>query len=246
MYTPAGPQRYTPSSLPPSESVPRATPASEYSQSSQGSPGDAHAERPGSTSSQLAEHLPSFDPYYRQHQGPGIHTGSHLHPPAQISRHVPPYPTQSDSAYTWQSDGAGSGYRTLYSPRTHPSWSGTPFTDQESLHASMAQIMSEVKSLATRLTSLSEREGERNEKMDRILTRIEGIETQLIELEGAVGEGIGTRDRRSSGGSKSVYNEHPLLKVSRDMIPHLPCVLKTSACGAYNFLSDVRSRGIWE
>ena len=94
--------------------------------------------------------------------------------------------------------------------------------------------------------SLSEREGKCNKKMDQILTCIKEIETQLIELEGAVGEGIGTCDRRSSGGSKSVYNKHPLLKVSCDMIPHMLSMLKTSACGAYNLFSDVQSRGIWE
>ena len=121
------------------------TPASEYSQLSQGSPGDAYTDRLGSTSLQLAEHLPPFNPYYCQHQGLGIHMGSHLYPPAQISHHVPPYPTQGDSTYTWQSDSAGSGYRTLFSPWTYSSWSSTPFTDQELLHASMAQIMSEVK-----------------------------------------------------------------------------------------------------
>lgn len=88
----------------------------------------------------------------------------------------------------------------------------------ESLHASMAQIVAEVKGLATRVTSLFERESKHDEKVNQILTRIEGIETRFNELEGAVGEGVGAHHRKSSGGSRSVSNEHPLLKVCRDTL----------------------------
>jgi hypothetical protein len=61
----------------------------------------------------------------------------------------------------------------------------------ESLYASMAQLMAEVKGLALHVMSLSESEGEHGEKMNQILTRIEGIEARFNELEGAVGEGVG-------------------------------------------------------
>jgi hypothetical protein len=66
-----------------------------------------------------------------------------------------------------------------------------------SLHASMAQIMAEVKGLTTRVTSLSERDGECGEKLNQLLTRIGGIETRLNELEGAVGEGVGAHHGRN-------------------------------------------------
>ena len=97
MYTPVGPQRYTPNSLSPSKSAPRATPASEYSQLSHGSPSDTYMDRPGSTASQSVETLSPFDPHHHHHQGPGISTGSHLHAPAKISHHVIPSLTSSDS-----------------------------------------------------------------------------------------------------------------------------------------------------
>jgi hypothetical protein len=82
----------------------------------------------------------------------------------------------------------------------------------------MAQIVAEVKGLATHVTSLSEREGKRNEKVNQILTHIEEIETRLNELEGAVGEGVGAHRRKSSGGSRNISNEHPLLKVCCDTL----------------------------
>jgi hypothetical protein len=44
-------------------------------------------------------------------------------------------------------------------------------------------------------------------------------------------------------GPRSVSNEHPLLKVCRDMILPMPSVLKTSACGTHNHFSDVWSGG---
>src|SRR6267154_4854159 len=43
MYTPTGPPRCTPNSLSPAESVPHATPVSEYSQSSHGLPSDTYS-----------------------------------------------------------------------------------------------------------------------------------------------------------------------------------------------------------
>jgi hypothetical protein len=150
MYTPAGGQRRT---LSPFESVLHTSSTPEYTQSSHGSPSDVpHIERPGSTASQSAEHLPPFDPYYRQYQGPGIHTGSHLQNSAQIPcsaqilRYAPYYSTSSDPAYTRQGDGTESGYQ-LFFLQSHLSWSSGPFINQaiESLHASMAQIMAEVK-----------------------------------------------------------------------------------------------------
>ena len=131
MYTPARSQRFTPNSLSPSDSTPHTTPASEYSQSSHGSPSDANIDRPGSTTSQVAEHPPLFDPYYRQYHGPGINTGTHLsHHSAPVSCHAQPYPSSIDTTYNWQGDGAGSGYRALYSPQTRPGWSGGSSVDQ--------------------------------------------------------------------------------------------------------------------
>jgi hypothetical protein len=114
----------------------------------------------------------------------------------------------------------------------------------ESLHASIAQIMAEMKGVAARVTNLCERQAELDERTNQILTRIEGIEAQMNEIEGS--EGIGACVRRSSGGSKGVSNEHPLLKVCHDIISPMPSVLKTSARGAHAILSDVWSRGVRE
>src|SRR6266849_2409266 len=167
MYTP---QRGMP------ETPLHATPTSEYTQSSHGSPSDANINRPGSTSSQGSEQ----HPFYRQYQGPAINTGPHL---TQVSRNVPHYTTTTDSAYTWQSDSTESGYQTLYSPWIRPGRPGGDFPDQatESLHASMAQIIAEVKSLGTRIASLK-KNGERCESTNPLLTRIEGLEAQIKEL----------------------------------------------------------------
>jgi hypothetical protein len=112
----------------------------------------------------------------------------------------------------------------------------------------MAQIIAEVKGLATHVTGLLEREAERSEKVNQILNRIEGIEARMNVLEGAGGAGIGARARGSSGGSRSVSNEHPLLKVCNVtvLVSPVSSVLKTSACGAYDVLSDVWSGGVRE
>ncbi len=171
MYTP---QRSTP------ETPLRATPTSEYAQLSHGSPSNANINRPGSTPSQGSEQQPLFDPFYHQYQGPAINTGPHL---TQVSRNVPHYTTTTDSAYTWQSDSTESGYQTLYSPRIRPGHPGGYFPDQatESLHAFMAQIIAEVKSLGTRIASLK-KNGKRCESMNPPLTRIEGLEAQIKEL----------------------------------------------------------------
>jgi hypothetical protein len=177
MYTPARSQRFTPNSLSPSDSTPHTTPASEYSQSSHRSPSDANIDRPGSTTSQMAEHLPLFDPYYRQYHGPGINTGTHLsHHSAPVSCHAQPYPSSIDTAYNWQGDGAGSGYRALYSPQTRSGGSGGSSVDQstESLHVSIAQIMAEMKGVAVHVTNLCKRQAELDERMNQILTHIEG------------------------------------------------------------------------
>ena len=162
-----------------------------------------------------------FDPYFRQYPGPGINTGPHLHNSVQISCHVLPYPTSGDPAYTWQGDGSGSGYWALYSTPTRPGWSGGSFADQatESLHASMAQIIAEVKGLTARVTSLSNREAERNEKIDRVLTRVKGIEARMNKLKAVVNERIGACASKSSGGLRGVSNEHPLLKVCCGAMP---------------------------
>lgn len=90
----------------------------------------------------------------------------------------------------------------------------------------MAQIIAEVKGLVARVTDLSEKEAERNEKMSQILTRVEGIEARMTELEGAAaaaGDGAapGARTGKSAGGSKSIANEHPLLKVCHDAMLHV-------------------------
>ena len=113
----------------------------------------------------------------------------------------------------------------------------------ESLHASVAQIMADMKGVAARVTSLYERQTELDERMSQILTRVEGIEAQMNEVGGLVGEGIGARAKRSIGGSKGVSNEHPLLKVRHNIILSVPSVLKTSARGTRAILSDVWSGG---
>ena len=64
------------------------------------------------SSSQATDHPMLFDPYYRQYHGPGINAGPHLaHSSVQAPRHIPPYPTSSDPAYTWQGDGGGNALR---------------------------------------------------------------------------------------------------------------------------------------
>ena len=236
MYTP---QRGT------SETPLCATPTSEYAQSSHGSPSDANINRPGSTPSQGSEQQPLFDPFYHQYQGPAINTGPHL---TQVLQNVPHYTTATDSAYTWQSDSMESGYQTLYSPQIRPGRPGGYFPDQatESLHASMAQIIAEVKSLGTRIASL-EKNGEHCESTNPLLTRIEGLEAQIKELGLGSTREVRTRDKgltRPSGSSRGVCNEHPLLKVCLDTISSLVSVLKTSALGAHYVLSNVRCGGV--
>jgi hypothetical protein len=112
------------------------------------------------------------------------------------------------------------GYQILpmISPQNRPSWLGGPFMDKatELLHTSMAQVMANVKGLATHVTSQSEKEGKQSEKMDQILTRIERIETWLSELE-ANGEGT-AHDRRMGGSLRSIISEHPSLKVCLETV----------------------------
>jgi len=107
----------------------------------------------------------------------------------------------------------------------------------------MAEIMAEIKGLKTRVTSL---EMDNSRGTNQILARIERVESQMKEFEGAGGEGIGARAKGSSGGFRSVFNKHPLLKVCNVMMSLVPFVLKTSACGAYDFFSDVQSGGVRE
>src|SRR5216684_245783 len=157
---------------------------------------NASRERPGPTMPQGAEHPPQFDPYNCQYQGPGVNMGTHLsHNLGQVPHQIPLYTSSSDSIYTWQGDGAGSGYWGLYSPLTpsHPHWSGRSFGDQatESLHASIAWILTEVKGLATHVTSLSESEAKLSERTNQILTCFEEIEAWVKVVKGAAGEGSG-------------------------------------------------------
>ena len=56
----------------------------------------------------------------------------------------------------------------------------------ESLHASMAHVMAEIKGLAACTTSLNEI---LNEKTDQILTHINSLEARVNSLEGSVSEG---------------------------------------------------------
>ncbi len=140
--------------------------------------------------------------------------GSHH---AQVLHHIPPYTSGSDSAFSWQGDGAGGGYRPLYASQTRPltGWPGAP-ADQAtvSLHASMAQALAEVKSLTARVTDLSEREAENGKKIEQLLTCVKGLEAQVNKPGGPVEP----RPGKSSGGSRRVCNEHPLLKVRDDTI----------------------------
>jgi hypothetical protein len=107
----------------------------------------------------------------------------------------------------------------------------------------MAQIIAQVKGLTMQVKNLEEKEAERNEntrKTDQILTLIENIDARVKVLESTIGEGLKRRASGSSGG-KDTSNEHPLLKVCRDTISPVPSVLKTSARGVHNILSDVWS-----
>lgn len=118
----------------------------------------------------------------------------------------------------------------------------------DSLHMSLAQIIAEVKGLATHVTGLLESEAKHSKKINQILNHIEGIKAHMNVLEGAGGAGIGAHARGSSGGSRSVSNKHPLLKVCNItvLVSPVSSVLKTLACGAYDVLSDVRSGGVRE
>ena len=109
----------------------------------------------------------------------------------------------------------------------------------ESLHVSIAQIIADVKGLAACVTSLSESKAECSEKMDQILTCVDVLEGQMNKFEGIVNQGISARASKSSGGSRGVSNEHPLLKVCRDTMSPMLSVLKTLAHGAYYIFSDV-------
>lgn len=103
--------------------------------------------------------------------------------------------------------------------------------------------MAEIKGLAACTTSLNEI---LNEKTDQILTHINSLEARVNSLEGSVSEGTtGTRAKRSGVGSRAVTSEHPSLKVCRYTMLFMSYVLKASAGGAYNLLSNVRSRRIW-
>jgi hypothetical protein len=105
MYTPepAGPQRYTPNLSPPETTLCTSTP--DIAQSSR----DSSDVAPERSSSQATDHPMLFDPYFRQYCGPGINAGPHLaHSSVQAPRHIPPYPTSSDPAYTMV-EGTGTG-----------------------------------------------------------------------------------------------------------------------------------------
>ena len=77
-----------------------------------------------------------------------------------VPRHVPAYcsnPISNDPTYTWHSNSARGGYQALYTAYDHP---GALILDQstESLHATLAQIIAEVKGLAAHVTGLCEME----------------------------------------------------------------------------------------
>jgi hypothetical protein len=165
---------YTPTS----DSSLHTTSTPDFSQSYRDLLGSTNINRPSPAASQGADCSPFSDPYYHQYQGPGFNTGIGAHLPrksAQVPHHVPPYPASSDSV---QGDGAGSGYQAMYSPLICPSQSGRSFADPstESLQASMAQVIAEVKELAMCITSLSEREVEHSKIMNQLLTHTQAIE----------------------------------------------------------------------
>jgi hypothetical protein len=168
-----------------------------------------------------------------------------LHNLGHILHHVYPYTPSGDPAYIWQGD--GTGYWPLYSSQTHPGWSGGSFGDQgtELLHTTIAQLMAKVKGLATHVTSLSKRETEHGKGTDQILTHVEGLETHIKELKGT-GKGVGMHVRKLGGASRSVIGDYPLLKVCHSIISPVTFVLKTLACGACDFFSDVWGGGVWE
>lgn len=88
----------------------------------------------------------------------------------------------------------------------------------KSLHASITQIMAEMKGLATHVTSLSKRQDKHGEKINQILTYIEGFKSQFNKLKATVSEGVGVHLRKLSGGSRSIFNKHPLLKMCHNML----------------------------
>jgi hypothetical protein len=142
---------------------------------------------------QVVEHPLLFDLYNCQYQVPVINMGTHFpHNLGQVPHQVPLYSSSNDSAYNWQGDGTENGYWGLYSPQTpsHPHWSGRSFSNQtmESLHASMAQILAEVKGLDAHITSLSESEAAR---MNQILTHLEEVKARVKVVKGAASEGSG-------------------------------------------------------
>ena len=82
----------------------------------------------------------------------------------------------------------------------------------ESLHASVAQLMAEVKGLAACVTSLSDMEAEHIEKVDQILTRTDVLKAQMNKFEGIVNQGIGARASRSSGVSRGDVRGEEVIK----------------------------------
>ena len=109
---------------------------------------------------------------------------------------------------------------------------------------SMVWIIAKVKGLGMHVTGLLERKAEGIERMNQILTCMEGIKAWVKELEDAGGEGIRACARGLSGGFRSIFNKHPLLKMCNVMVSPVLPVLKTSAYGAYNVLPDVQSEGV--
>ncbi len=88
------------------------------------------------------------------------------------------------------------------------------------LHASIALIMAKVKGLTACIVNISEKEAKVSERTNQLLTYIGGIKAWLNGLEGAVSESTRTHARRSMGGSRSISNKHPLLKVCRYAVLH--------------------------
>lgn len=130
-----------------------------------------------------------------------------------------PY-TQDSDPFLWsnrRNDGSSVGnYGPSPSPQPRTGRLGVPFHLQgpDPIHTSVAQFASEIKHISARVTSLVEAEEERTKTIERILGRLETIDTRLSALEDGLADINGVREKKVGGTLRGGSNSHLSLKVS--------------------------------